>query len=105
MSGGKTALMLFCPRFGDNITCHHNRDKMIKTVHTPKYEALIKWLISVRKDRGLTVRELGALIDEPFQFVSKVETGQRKLNVYEFVQYCEALNIDPTQGIILLANA
>ena len=96
--------MQFCPRFGDTITCHHNRDKMIKTVHTQKYEALIEWLISVRKDRGLTVRDFGILIDEPFQFVSKVETGQRRLNVYEFVQYCEALKIDPYDGIMLLTK-
>ena len=76
---------------------------MNKNTHAPKYEALIEWLISVRKDRGLTVRDVGLLIDEPFQFVSKVENCQRRLNVYEFVQYCEALGVEPKKGINIVS--
>lgn len=77
---------------------------MIKSVHHPKYQALLEYLKAARLKQGLTVRDLAVLIDEPFQFVSKVETGQRRLTVHEFVQYCEALNINPAQGIKLLLN-
>lgn len=28
-------------------------------------------------------------------FVSKVETGERQLNVFEFIDYCNALKLDP----------
>lgn len=44
------------------------------------------------------------LIDEPFQLVSKIENIERKLNVYEFVQYCEALGLEPIEGINLLKS-
>ncbi len=77
---------------------------MIKSVYDPKYQALLAYLKKSRLERGLTVRDLAALIDEPFQFVSKVETGQRRLAVHEYVQYCEALKLDPAEGIRLLSD-
>jgi transcriptional regulator with XRE-family HTH domain len=70
-----------------------------KSVYHPKYQALLAYLKAARLERGLTVRDAAELIDEPFQFVSKIETGQRRLTVHEFVQYCEALQIDPVEGI------
>lgn len=77
---------------------------MIKSVHHPQYQAMLEYLKQTRLERGLTVRDLALLIDEPFQFVSKVETGQRRLTVHEFVQYCEALEIKPETVIKLLSG-
>lgn len=75
---------------------------MIKTIHDTKYENLIRWLASIRKERGLTVREVGKLIGEHHQLVSRIETLQRKLNIYEYIQYCEALEINPDEGLEIL---
>ncbi|HBY85875.1 MAG TPA: hypothetical protein DEO86_08380 [Colwellia sp.] len=77
---------------------------MIKTIHDTKYENLIRWLVSIRKERGLTVRDIGALIGEHHQLVSRIETLQRKLNIYEYVQYCEALDINPIEGLNILTT-
>jgi hypothetical protein len=77
---------------------------MIKTIHDTKYENLIRWLVSIRKERGLTVRDIGALIGEHHQLVSRIETLQRKLNIYEYVQYCEALDINPMEGLNILTT-
>ena len=63
---------------------------------------LLGYLIEARKRQNLTIRELAARIDEPFQFVGRVETAERRLNVYEYVQYCEALSLDPMEGLELL---
>ena len=93
--------MPICPHFGDKRKPHHN-DVMKKTINNPRYESLIKWLVVARKEQGLTVRQLAELIDESHQFVNKVETFQRKLNVYEYVQYCQALNLQPEDGLKLL---
>lgn len=75
---------------------------MIKSTNTTRYQTLLKWLKNQRIEQGLTVRELGLRIDEPYQFVSKVERGQRKLSVDEYMQYCQALNIDYRLGLKLL---
>jgi len=75
---------------------------MIKTVHDKKYQALLKYLRTVRESQGLTLTDVAGLIGETFQIVNKIETGVRKLSVHEYVQYCEALGIDPNNGIELL---
>jgi transcriptional regulator with XRE-family HTH domain len=75
---------------------------MIKSTSTLRYQALLKFLKNQRFEQGLTVRELGLLIEEPFQFVSKVESGKRKLSVFEYMQYCNALGIDYRIGLKLL---
>jgi transcriptional regulator with XRE-family HTH domain len=77
---------------------------MIKSINIEKYQKLLAWLKEERLSRGLSVRDLALLIDEPFQFVSKIETGQRKLNIYEYVQYCEYLNLDPVEGLAILSK-
>jgi len=77
---------------------------MIKSINTEKYQQLLDWLKAERQNQGLTVRQLALKIDEPFQFVSKIETSQRKLNIHEYVQYCEALDLDPNEGLDILAK-
>lgn len=72
---------------------------MIKHINDPRYKALIEWLKSARIEKSLSVRDLGKLLDEPHQFVVKIETCERKLSVFEFVQYCEALEIDTSVGL------
>ncbi len=77
---------------------------MDKSINNTQYESLVSWLKKARLDQGLTVRDVGILLDEPFQIVTKIETCQRKLNVYEFVQYCEVLKLDPKKGIDVLMS-
>lgn len=77
---------------------------MIKSINIEKYQKLLAWLKEERLNRGLSVRDLALIIDEPFQFVSKIETGQRKLNIYEYVQYCESLDLDPNKGLAILSK-
>ena len=42
------------------------------------------------------MRELGAKLNVPNSFVTKVEKRVRKLSVVEFVQYSRALGLDPS---------
>jgi transcriptional regulator with XRE-family HTH domain len=72
---------------------------MKKSTLDQSYTRLLSWLKNERIEKGMTVRELGLLLDEPYQTVSKIEKGQRKLFVYEYVQYCEALGLDPKLGL------
>jgi transcriptional regulator with XRE-family HTH domain len=81
-----------------------NWGQMIKSTNNQSYQKLIAWLKKSRLERGLTVRQLGELLDEPFQFVSKIENGQRNLSVHEYVQYCEALGAEPEIGLRYLSK-
>jgi len=72
---------------------------MKKSIASDKYLSLVAWLKSSRIEQDLTMRDLGELIDEPHQFIGKVESCERRLDVYEYVQYCQALNVDPIEGL------
>lgn len=59
------------------------------------YRRMIELLIAARKDAGITQAELGKRIKQRQTFVSKFETGERRLDVAEFVAVCEAVGSDP----------
>ena len=75
---------------------------MIKSIASKRYLSLVHWLKASRLEQGLTMRELGKLIGRPHQFIGKVESAERRLDVYEYVQYCSALNVNPEEGLAYL---
>lgn len=75
---------------------------MIKTKNSVKYLALIAWLKAARVNKGLTTRDVGLLINEPHSFIVKLESGDKRLNVYQYVQYCEALGLNSSDGLEFL---
>ncbi|MBT3308231.1 MAG: helix-turn-helix transcriptional regulator [Gammaproteobacteria bacterium] len=75
---------------------------MIKTITAEKYLGLLSWLKAEREAKGVSMRQLAAKINQPHSFINKIESGERRLDVYEYVQYCAALKIDPSQGLHLL---
>lgn len=77
---------------------------MIKSLTHPDYVALTIWLKNVRIKKGLTLRDVAKLIDEPFQTISKIEKAQRNLTVLEYVEYCHALEIEPARGLELIGK-
>ncbi len=50
----------------------------------------------MRKAAEITQVELAERLGKPQSFVSKVERGERRLDVIEFCQVAEALGQDPT---------
>ncbi|UZE97622.1 helix-turn-helix domain-containing protein [Alkalimarinus alittae] len=72
---------------------------MFKSISSEKYLALIGWLKDARNEQNLSMRDLASLIDEPHQFIGKVESAERRLDVYEYYQYCKALNLNPAEGL------
>lgn len=52
-----------------------------------------------RKTLGLSQRALAQQMDVIFSLIGKVETGDRRLDVIEFVAYCEALELEPAEVI------
>lgn len=82
--------------------CADNRYNMQKTIYTTKYRKLVDRIKKERLDQGLSMRDLGGKLNITHSFVSKIEQCERKLDVFEFVQYCEALNISPEDTIKIL---
>lgn len=75
---------------------------MQKTKNSLKYLALLAWLRQTRLNKNLSMRDLAAKIGEPHSFIGKVETGERRLDVYEYMQYCRVLEVNPVDGLKFL---
>lgn len=80
----------------------HTGGNMQKTISSATYSKFLDWLKQGRLDRGLTLQQLAALLEKHTSVVGKIETGARRLDVYEYCQYCEALQLNPTDGFMLL---
>lgn len=72
---------------------------MFKSINSPQNIKLIAWLKDQRSKQKLSMRELAERLDVPHSFVGKVEQGERRLDVIEFIQYCEALEVSPIEAI------
>ena len=59
------------------------------------YARLIEMLIERRKAAEVTQVQLAAFLRKNQAGVSKVERRQRRLDVIDFVRYCEAIDADP----------
>ncbi len=52
-------------------------------------------LIDARKAANFTQAELSAKLERPQSYVSKYERGERRLDLIEFLQLAQVLEIDP----------
>ena len=75
-----------------------------KTIYSNEYAAILEWLKTQRKASGLTMRQLAERLDVHHSWVGRVELGERRLDVVEFVRYCQALGANPLEGLNLIAQ-
>ena len=60
------------------------------------YIGIIDRLIARRLELDMTQTDLGAAYGEDQSFISRVERRQRRIDVYEFVRFCQLLQILPS---------
>lgn len=70
---------------------------MSSSIFTKRHQEFIAFIASARKEADLTQVELAARLGKPQSFVSKVERGERRLDVIEFCQVAEAIGHDPAE--------
>lgn len=68
-----------------------------KSAFEPGYIAIIERLIARRREISMTQVELAVLYGEDQSFISRVERLQRRIDVWEFVQFCVALKLAPSE--------
>ena len=70
---------------------------MTKAKSSPLYARLREVLAEKRQAVGLSQTELAARLGKPQSYVSKVESGERGLDVVEFVDFARAIDADPSR--------
>ncbi len=68
---------------------------MQKSIATARHKKLCILMIRARREASLTQLELARRLNRPQSFVSKYESGERRLDVIEFSEVCSLTNQDP----------
>lgn len=66
---------------------------MEKSIFTSEQEALQRVLRQLRCGAGLRQEDIADRLDEPQSFVSKYESGERRLDLIELRRICEAVGV------------
>lgn len=64
---------------------------MEKTIYTEEYAAVLRLLREAREQAGLTQAGVADMVGQTQSFVSKVERGERRLDVVELRTFCRAV--------------
>jgi len=68
---------------------------MARSTHHPNYQTLLTLLRDLRERAGVTQLALADSLGNSQTFISKVERGERRIDVVEFIEICDALGADP----------
>lgn len=71
------------------------RATLRKTLRTRGHRALIAVLVAARQQAGLTQRDVAARLKRPHSFVGRMEAGERRIDVLEFIEIARVLGADP----------
>ena len=68
--------------------------RMITMSYDLRYDRLQKALIEARQSANLTQAEVSVRLNKPQSFVSKYESGERRLDIIELLEICSILSVD-----------
>lgn len=66
-----------------------------KTLRTREHQLLIEVLVAARERAGISQRDLAAMIKRPRSFIGRIEAGERRVDVIEFIEIARVLGQDP----------
>jgi len=70
-----------------------------KTLSSRRHRSLIDLLIKRREAAGMTQAELAARLGQYQSFVARLESGQRRVDVVEFLELSEVLGFNAAEAI------
>ncbi|MGA0587402.1 helix-turn-helix domain-containing protein [Dyella sp. KRB-257] len=67
---------------------------MMRSIYDDEYRRLLDFMLQVREALGITQTSLARRLRTTQSYVSKCERGERRIDVIEYVRYCDALGVD-----------
>ncbi|QQS31926.1 MAG: helix-turn-helix transcriptional regulator [Acidobacteriota bacterium] len=67
---------------------------MEKSIYSQEYSLFLEHLRKAREEKGLTQTEVAERLGQTQSFVSKVERGERRIDIVELRAFCNAIGID-----------
>jgi transcriptional regulator with XRE-family HTH domain len=66
----------------------------MRHLRSARHRRLIEEIVRAREAAGLSQRALAARLKRSPSYISKFEAAERRLEICEFVDVCEALGVD-----------
>src|SRR3954453_6819218 len=70
-----------------------------KAQHRQAYQPVPHFIRRLREDAGMTQREIGAILKRPQSWVYDCESGNRRVDVIEFCDWCRACGVEPETAV------
>ena len=77
---------------------------MSRTLGSSRHRALIDYVIQQRKKADLTQEQVAKKLRRYQSYITLVETGQRRIDVVEFMDLADAIGFDAPEGLRKLAK-
>jgi transcriptional regulator with XRE-family HTH domain len=77
---------------------------MVRTLDSPRHEALRAFLVERRKKSNLRQVDVAKRLGRAQSYVTYVETGQKLLDVVELMEWADVLGFDPCTAMRRLAK-
>jgi transcriptional regulator with XRE-family HTH domain len=74
-----------------------------KSLGSARHKALIELLIAKREAAGMTQTQLADKLGEYQSFVARLESGQRRVDVIEFLELSEVLGFNAVKALKLIS--
>jgi len=70
-----------------------------RDIFGPQHRAVIANLVERRRAAGITQVDLARVLGTDQSRVSKIERGERRLDVIDYLRICRALGVDPAEPL------
>lgn len=70
---------------------------MADTVYSQEYVHMVQTLRLVRTELGLFQDDLGKRVGKDQTYISNIERGQRRIDIWEFYRLALAMGVEPTE--------
>jgi transcriptional regulator with XRE-family HTH domain len=78
--------------------------RLPKSLYSETYGRFLKQLREARESAGLTQEEVARRLGRPQSFVSKCESGERRVDIAELLAFCAAIRADAASFVRQLAR-
>ncbi|MDB5293120.1 MAG: hypothetical protein JWL69_4361 [Phycisphaerales bacterium] len=77
---------------------------MVASMFTAASDALAAAVVELRKGAGMNQRQLADAVGREHSYIGRIETGQRRIDLVEWVGICRACGADPEKTVARLVR-